>query len=87
MFFAGELLWREREAGLGEITDADRTFLGSPIPNVIYGLNVDLDWRGFDFSASFSGQAGNEVYNNTGPGLNSNSPVWEYTKDASWTGM
>lgn len=49
--------------GDGNITDADRTFIGSPIPDFIYGFNVDLDWRGFDLSASFSGQAGNEIVN------------------------
>ncbi|HEX6925619.1 MAG TPA: TonB-dependent receptor [Longimicrobiaceae bacterium] len=49
--------------GDGVITDADKTFLGSPIPDVIYGMNIDLNWRWFDFSANFSGQSGNEVYN------------------------
>jgi TonB-linked SusC/RagA family outer membrane protein len=45
------------------INNADKTFLGSSIPDVIYGVNLDLDWSGFDFSANFSGQAGNEVFN------------------------
>jgi TonB-linked SusC/RagA family outer membrane protein len=47
----------------GQITDADKTFLGSPIPDFLYGFNVDLDWRGFDVSANFSGQSGNEIFN------------------------
>jgi TonB-linked SusC/RagA family outer membrane protein len=47
----------------GRINNDDKTFLGSPIPDVIYGVNLGLDWSGFDFSANFSGQAGNEVFN------------------------
>lgn len=47
----------------GRITNDDKVFLGSPIPDVIYGMSLDLDYRGIDFSANFSGQSGNEVYN------------------------
>lgn len=47
----------------GRITDADKTFLGSPIPDFLYGMNIDLDYRGFDFAANFSGQSGNEIFN------------------------
>jgi TonB-linked SusC/RagA family outer membrane protein len=49
--------------GDGAITDGDKTFIGSPIPNFIYGLNGRMSWRSFDVSASFSGQSGNEVLN------------------------
>jgi TonB-linked SusC/RagA family outer membrane protein len=45
------------------ITDADKTWLGSPIPDFTYGLNATLTWGSFDLSAIFSGQQGNEVYN------------------------
>jgi TonB-linked SusC/RagA family outer membrane protein len=47
----------------GRITDDDKTFIGSPIPDLIYGLSGRVSWRSFDFSASFSGQSGNEVFN------------------------
>jgi TonB-linked SusC/RagA family outer membrane protein len=49
--------------GDGRITDADKTFIGSPIPDLIYGLNGRVQWGAFDLSASFSGQSGNEVFN------------------------
>jgi TonB-linked SusC/RagA family outer membrane protein len=49
--------------GDGRITDADKTFIGSPIPDLIYGLSTRVFWRGFDLAASFSGQSGNEVFN------------------------
>ncbi len=47
----------------GVITNADMTWLGSPIPDVIYGLFGSVNVGMFDFSASFAGQSGNEVFN------------------------
>jgi TonB-linked SusC/RagA family outer membrane protein len=49
--------------GDGRITDADKTFIGSPIPDLIYGLSTRVSWRRFDLAATFSGQSGNEVFN------------------------
>jgi TonB-linked SusC/RagA family outer membrane protein len=49
--------------GDGRITDADKTFIGSPIPDLIYGLSARVEWLGFDLAASFSGQSGNQVFN------------------------
>jgi TonB-linked SusC/RagA family outer membrane protein len=49
--------------GDGRITDADKTFIGSPIPDLIYGLSTRMSWKGFDLAATFSGQSGNEVFN------------------------
>jgi TonB-linked SusC/RagA family outer membrane protein len=45
------------------ITDADKTFLGSPIPDFLYGLGGRVSWKSFDLSANFAGQSGNEVFN------------------------
>ncbi len=47
----------------GVINDQDRTYLGSPIPKVIFGLNGEVTYRQFDLSLSFQGQAGNKIYN------------------------
>jgi TonB-linked SusC/RagA family outer membrane protein len=47
----------------GVITDADKTFIGSPIPDFIYGFNGSVEWKSFDVSASFVGQMGNEIFN------------------------
>lgn len=49
--------------GDGVITDADKTFLGSSIPSVIYGFNIGASWKAFDLSANFAGQAGNKIFN------------------------
>ncbi|MCD6200331.1 MAG: TonB-dependent receptor [Bacteroidales bacterium] len=47
----------------GEITPADRTFIGNPNPDFTYGLNLVLGYKGFDLTAFFYGSQGNEIYN------------------------
>lgn len=42
----------------GEITNEDQSFLGSGIPKVHFGLNVRVEWKGFDLSLSSYGAAG-----------------------------
>ncbi|RFZ81089.1 TonB-dependent receptor [Mucilaginibacter terrenus] len=49
--------------GDGKITDNDRTFYGSGNPDFIYGLNLGLNYKGFDFSTVFYGSQGNEAFN------------------------
>lgn len=49
--------------GDGLITTADRVYLGSAIPDVIWGANLGLEFAGFDFSIDFNGQSGNLIYN------------------------
>lgn len=50
--------------GDGTIRDEDdKTFIGCPIPDFVYGFNARLNLGGFDFSAFFSGQTGNKVFN------------------------
>ncbi|MFY0601392.1 MAG: TonB-dependent receptor [Cyclobacteriaceae bacterium] len=48
--------------GDGEITPDDRTFLGSPIPDLIYGLSANASYRGFEISMDFQGELGKEIY-------------------------
>lgn len=49
--------------GDGTITNDDRTFIGSPWPDITYGFNIDLGYKGFDLSANFVGVAGREIMN------------------------
>lgn len=49
----------------GTINDEDRTFLGSPHPDFIYGFNAFLEYKNIDLSLFFVGSQGNEVYNYT----------------------
>lgn len=50
--------------GDGRITADDQTWIYSPVPDLSYGLNVELRYKGFDFSMFWQGVAGQDVYNN-----------------------
>ncbi|NCC72627.1 MAG: TonB-dependent receptor [Sphingobacteriia bacterium] len=47
----------------GKINGLDRTYLGSPIPKFIFGINVDLAYKNFDFALDLQGQTGNKIFN------------------------
>lgn len=49
--------------GDGVLNGDDRTYLGSPIPKLLYGFNFNLSYRHFDFTADFQGQHGNKIFN------------------------
>lgn len=44
--------------------DSDRTFIGSPIPDFIMGLNLGMDFKGFDLSANIYAALGQEIIRN-----------------------
>lgn len=55
--------------GDGIIGNDDRTMIGNPNPDFIFGFNVSLDYKGFDFMIQGSGVAGNELVQSwKGPG-------------------
>ena len=71
----------------GRIDGNDRQILGSIQPDIVYGFNTQLTWHDFDFSASFAGSHGNEVYNALGRRLeltNDSYNVLSTVRD-SWT--
>ncbi|MBL7857686.1 MAG: TonB-dependent receptor [Cyclobacteriaceae bacterium] len=47
----------------GVLNGNDRTYIGSPIPKVLYGLNLEGAYKGFSLSIDFQGQQGNKIYN------------------------
>lgn len=47
----------------GRIDEYDKTDLGNAFPKVTFGLNLSANWKDFDLSVFFSGQAGNKIYN------------------------
>ncbi len=52
--------------GDGQITDDDRTIIGSPLPDWIVGASINMSYKNFDFSAILSGSFGLEVFNGIG---------------------
>jgi len=49
--------------GNGLIDADDNQYLGANIPTLVYGGNIALDYKGFDFSVKFYGIAGNKIQN------------------------
>jgi TonB-linked SusC/RagA family outer membrane protein len=49
--------------GDGKITDLDKVLLGSPLPKLTFGFSINLQYKGFDFSAFFNGTYGNKIMN------------------------
>lgn len=47
----------------GVISDADRTFLGNPLPKVFGGLTFDASYKNFDFNMFIYTSIGNDVLN------------------------
>ncbi|GAB5554686.1 MAG: TonB-dependent receptor [Saprospiraceae bacterium] len=58
----GDLKYRDQN-GDGLINDDDRVILGSYLPSLTYGANVNLGYKNFDFSVAILGQAGNSILN------------------------
>lgn len=47
----------------GTINDLDRTIIGKAVPDFIYSLNLEAQYRGFDVSLFFYGMQNFQVYN------------------------
>ncbi|MBN2524612.1 MAG: TonB-dependent receptor [Bacteroidales bacterium] len=56
----GDVIWVNTN-GDSLINDEDKVMLGDPNPNYIYGLNINLSYKGFDFGMYIMGQGGNEI--------------------------
>jgi TonB-linked SusC/RagA family outer membrane protein len=55
--------------GDGVIGNEDRAKIGDPNPDFIFGFNISLDYKGFDFLVQASGVAGNQLVQSwKGPG-------------------
>lgn len=73
--------------GDGILSDLDRTYLGSPIPTLIYGFSGGIEVFGFDFAADFFGVSGNKVLNAKAATTRFGVFNWEKIfYDGRWTG-
>ncbi|MBQ6576289.1 MAG: TonB-dependent receptor [Bacteroidales bacterium] len=73
--------------GEGNITEEDKTFTGSPLPDFTYGLNLSLAYKNFDLIVSGTGSKGGKLmlgFNRNGFPL-TNRFAFEY-RDAWKTG-
>ncbi len=83
----GDIRFKDLD-GDGKITSEDRTFIGNPYPDLFFGFTAGVNYKGFDFSMTFQGQFGNEIYNatkfwltNSGYNYNKGTDILE-----RWTG-
>ncbi|MBO9562963.1 MAG: TonB-dependent receptor [Niastella sp.] len=65
------------------ISAVDKTYIGNPNPDFLYGFNSTLGWKGFEFSLFIQGSQGNDIFNlnkavtlDQGMGLNMPAEVW-----------
>lgn len=49
--------------GDGRITAEDRTYLGSPLPDFVFGIPMSFSYANFDLNLFFQGQTGNKIFN------------------------
>jgi TonB-linked SusC/RagA family outer membrane protein len=59
---AGDLIFQDLD-GNKTINDQDRQVIGNPNPKMTYGINIRLNYEGFDLAALFNGVAGVDLFN------------------------
>jgi TonB-linked SusC/RagA family outer membrane protein len=59
---AGSFIYKDVN-GDGKIDANDRTWIGNPNPKFTYGLNLNANYKGFDFSMVLYGSYGNKDFN------------------------
>ncbi|MFY0625805.1 MAG: TonB-dependent receptor [Reichenbachiella sp.] len=58
----GDLRFEDLD-GVPGISDDDMQYLGSPIPTLEYGININAEYKGFDLTLFFNGVSGNKILN------------------------
>ena len=58
----GDFRYRDLD-GDNMITAEDRAVIGSPIPDFVYGVNLNLGYKNLELSLLFTGSEGNDIYN------------------------
>ncbi len=72
----------------GKITEADKTYLGTPFPKISYGFTANFSYGPFDMSVFLQGVAGNKLFNAVKyTGLNASIQNYNLLADAknAWT--
>lgn len=57
----GDFKWEDTD-GDGKITQADRQFLGNPLPTFTYGINLSANYKEFDIKIFGQGVWGNKIF-------------------------
>ena len=72
----------------GKITAEDRTYLGSPLPDFVFGIPMSFSYANFDLKLFFQGQTGNKIFNVMDYYLNNAAQgnVYADIRDKHWSG-
>lgn len=58
----GQIKYKDVD-GNGSINAADKTYIGDPNPDFIYGLNSTMSYKNFELNIFFQGIYGNDIFN------------------------
>lgn len=58
----GDIIYSDL-TGDGNVTAADKTYIGDPNPDFIYGFNSTMNFKNFEFSFFLQGTYGNDIFN------------------------
>lgn len=75
--------------GDGVITAEDRTYLGSSLPDFVFGIPISLSYEGLTMDVLFQGQTGNKVFNVMDFYLNNaaSGNLYADIRDKHWSGQ
>jgi TonB-linked SusC/RagA family outer membrane protein len=82
---AGDLKFRDLNND-GVIDDKDRTLIGNPTPDFIYGISLNANYKGLDVSVDMQGVYGNEIYRDWGNGNTFAAFNYRRARLDRWTG-
>ena len=75
----------------GVIDDSDRTLVGKPDPDFVFGLTNRLSWKNWDFSVVLTAQTGGWLYSVSpgryidNPGMGYSQNLFRWWKNAWWS--
>lgn len=72
--------------GDGKIDVNDRTIIGNPTPQFIYGFSLGAAYTGLDLSIDFQGVSGNDIFRNWGNGSSFAVFNFREARLGRWTG-
>ncbi|MBD0404570.1 TonB-dependent receptor [Flammeovirga sp. EKP202] len=77
----GDLIYQDIN-GDGVINDEDRTIIGNPNPEYMYGINMGVAYKGFDLKVFFQGVQNVDIYSSaTGHHSGSGNNLMNWTTD------